>query len=79
MPSYFRTSARQQGAAKRDRQAAVLRDLEQVGGRGRSEWREGAVVGSQHFTERVNKKARGHKFNSETPDERIRTGRDAVL
>lgn len=30
MPSYFRTSARRQGAARRDQQSASLRELEQV-------------------------------------------------
>lgn len=35
MPSYFRTSVRRQGAARRDRQTAVLKDPEQ-GGWGRS-------------------------------------------
>ncbi|KAI9540091.1 hypothetical protein NQZ68_002025 [Dissostichus eleginoides] len=29
MPSYFRTSVRRQGAARRDRQSAALRELEQ--------------------------------------------------
>lgn len=37
MPSYFRTSVRWQGAARRDRQTAVLKDLEQGGWR----WRGG--------------------------------------
>lgn len=31
MPSYFRTSVRRQGAARRDRQTAVLKELEQGG------------------------------------------------
>lgn len=31
MPSYFRTSVRRQGAARRDRQAAVQKDREQGG------------------------------------------------
>lgn len=31
MPSYFRTSVRRQGAARRDQQTAVLKDLEQGG------------------------------------------------
>lgn len=66
MPSYFRTSERRRGAARRDRQAAALKELEQEGGRragGRQgKWREGgrgAAVGSQHSTEEVNKEAGG--------------------
>lgn len=31
MPSYFRTSVRRQGAARRDRQTAVQKDREQGG------------------------------------------------
>lgn len=62
MPSYFRTSARRQGAARRDRQTAVLKELEQGEEEEAGEWmegEEGAVVGSQHSTEEVNKKAGG--------------------
>lgn len=61
MPSYFRTSVRRQGAARRDRQTAVQKDREQGGwgGWGGARWRERAVVGSQHFTLEVNKKAGG--------------------
>lgn len=70
MPSYFRTSARRRGAARRDRQSAVLKELEQgegevVAGEEEEEWmeggrrKEGAVAGSQHSMDEVNKKAGG--------------------
>lgn len=49
MPSYFRTSVRRQGAARRDRQAAVLKELEQGEEEGEGEeWMEGG--GSGGFT-----------------------------
>ncbi|KAK5854940.1 hypothetical protein PBY51_005089 [Eleginops maclovinus] len=38
MPSYFRTSVRRQGAARRDRQSAALKELEQGE---EEEWMEG--------------------------------------
>lgn len=41
MPSYFRTSARRQGAARRDRQTAVLKELEQGEEEEAGEWMEG--------------------------------------
>ncbi|CAJ1083262.1 hypothetical protein NQZ68_002025 [Xyrichtys novacula] len=66
MPSYFRTSVRRRGAARRDRQSAVLKELERGEEEGEEEewmdgWMEGegAAVGSQHSTEEVNKKAGG--------------------
>lgn len=72
MPSYFRTSARRQGAARRDQQSASLKELEQE--RRRSGWREGAAEGSQHSSKEVNKKAGGHKFNCATQNDGIRNG-----
>lgn len=41
MPSYFRTSVRRQGEARRDQQSASLKELEQGGGGGRVHWRRG--------------------------------------
>lgn len=46
MPSYFCTSARRQGAARRDQQSASLKELKQAGGE--EEWMEGG--GSRGFT-----------------------------
>lgn len=41
MPSYFRTSVRRQGVARRDQQSAALKELEQGGGGGGVDWRRG--------------------------------------
>lgn len=78
MPSYFRTSVRRQGAARRDRQTAVLKDLEQ-GGWGKG-WMEGE--GSGGFTALYwggQQEGRGHKFNCIKQNDGIRTGGDAEL
>ncbi|KAK9526675.1 hypothetical protein VZT92_015360 [Zoarces viviparus] len=67
MPSYFRTSARRQGAARRDRQSAALKELEQEEEEEEEEekeWMEGG--GSGGFTALYRggqQEGRGHKFN----------------
>lgn len=74
MPSYFRTSARRQWAARRDRQSAVLKELEQGWGE-EEEWMEGG--GSGGFTALYRggqQEGRGHKFNCAAQNDGIRKG-----
>ncbi|TNN59982.1 hypothetical protein EYF80_029824 [Liparis tanakae] len=89
MPSYFRTSARRQGAARRDRQSAALKELEQEEEeeeewrrrrrrrrRRRSGWKEGR--GSDGFTALYRggqQGGRGHKFNCAEQTDGISDGR----
>lgn len=74
MPSYFRTSVRRQGVARRDQQSASLKELEQGE---EEEWREGGDGG--RFTALYRggqQEGRGHKFNCATQNDGIRRGGD---
>lgn len=70
MPSYFRTSVRRQGAARRDRQSAALKELEQGE---EKEWRGGGGSSGFKALYRVGQQeGRGHKFNCATQNDGIK-------
>ena len=87
MPSYFRTSVRRQGAARRDRQSAALRGLEQGEEEEEEveeeeeeeeyEWMEGGGSGGFAALHRGGQRGgRGHKFKcAQTQNDGRREGR----